>query len=67
MTVQDVSAATIQAAVTTAIQSALKEAGPTILEPTMDVEIQCPTKCVGDIVSLLCSHKRGSVKVSGPC
>jgi hypothetical protein len=60
---QDVNAATIQGAVTTAIQAAMREAGTAILEPTMDVQVQVPTKCVGDIVSLLCSHKRGSVKV----
>ena len=43
-----------------AMKSALKKAGPVMLEPIMDVEVVCPVEYIGDVISDL-SSRRGKV------
>jgi elongation factor G len=43
-----------------AVKNAVKKAGPTMLEPIMDVEVVCPVDHVGDVISDL-SSRRGKI------
>jgi len=43
-----------------AVKSAMKKAGPIMLEPIMDVEVVCPVDHVGDVISDL-SSRRGKI------
>ena len=58
----DSTPAAVRTAVARALEAALRDASPQLLEPVMAVDVTVPTAMAGDAVSELSGHRRGRIQ-----